>query len=281
MADRFARRAFRVAAHISRAAHRAGSHGNGALAQVGPGVDSRIQRRSHDEPRRQRHGALQCNDSQRRLLTRARSVGAGQGSEGELDAQIHSGRPARCAHDGVVRSRVHRWAGRRRRSDLPRLDPRLPVPQGRRSVPGARPRRGRAVRLSGRLAARERRHGGCRVPQRGHAHSRDLGERRRLARDAGDCRHSRSQADASAHQGCGARRLAGRSGIREPQPARVRARRALCAPERPRPDRRRGRPGSAASTARRSQDRGQDDASRTRPCRCATSMRPCARCKEV
>ena len=40
------------------------------------------------------------------------------------------------------------------------------------------------------------------------------------------------------------------------QPARARARRALRALERPRPDRRRGRSGSAASTSRRSQDRG-------------------------
>ena len=55
--------------------------------------DVRIEQR-----RRQRNGALQRDDPRRRLIAHAGPLGAGQGPEGELDAQIHSRRPARRAH---------------------------------------------------------------------------------------------------------------------------------------------------------------------------------------
>ncbi len=68
MENRFARRQFRVAAYVSRAARRAGSERDTALAPVGrdPGgsnMDDRIQRHSHVESRRARYGAFHRDGS--------------------------------------------------------------------------------------------------------------------------------------------------------------------------------------------------------------------------
>ena len=156
--------------------------GRGSWREADQALDDRIERRPRDAARTAKPLRASSDDSRRRLVAGAGSVRARQRPEGQLHAQVHSGRQARRENAGVVRPRVRRRPRHRGRLHIQGLGPRFSVPQGRRHVPGARPRRRRAVRLSAGLDPGERCHGGNRVPQRRHARSCHRGKRRRPAR---------------------------------------------------------------------------------------------------